>query len=71
MVDLSRNDGVMEVMWRKRGEMEKVCEILTQTDVTNISPHRMYEIYLFFLKTEIILTDTFALCCLLWAQKMC
>jgi hypothetical protein len=45
VVDRSRNDGVMGGMWRKRGKGESVS-ISHPTNVANISPHRMYEIYM-------------------------
>jgi hypothetical protein len=45
-VDRSRNDKLMGVMWRKRGEKEKVCQFLSQMNMTYISIHRRYEMNL-------------------------
>jgi hypothetical protein len=55
----------------KKGESVSISD---STDVTNISPHRMYEMYMFgkyLLFSDIILTDTFALGCSLWVHRMC
>jgi hypothetical protein len=56
---------------RRKGESVSISH---QIDSTNISPHRMYEMYMlgkYLLFPDIILTDTFASCCLLWVHRMC
>ena len=72
MVDWSRNDGVMGGMWRERGKGESVS-ISHPIAVTNISPHRMYEMNLLgnICFSDIILTDTFASYSTLSVHRMC
>ncbi len=35
---------MMELWGEREEKKEKVCELLTQMDATNIPPHRMFEI---------------------------
>jgi hypothetical protein len=44
VVDRSRNDGVMGGMWSKEEKRRKSVNF--STDAANISPHRMYEMYM-------------------------